>query len=363
MQKWIKFALILILMAFCLGTASWSREVFTLDNGSEVIFLNFKEAEKALLEDYQYFNSLSHLDFQARMGKDYLKDLGRLNMDDFKEFVKEQADDFSATQEVRVVELLNQLLKVQDDSLPGFFPESITLIKTNGREEYQPIYPRGRYIVIGAEVLDNLEKAKPPRQAMNEKLDLAYPDWFLVKICRVIIELKYKSEPVTWEKLLNLFGFQKVFEKIDKGAVLESNRLVNPEYYGDEYMLKLGSGVKGQYAYLLPVYFARSAQESYLKTNKYKDVVAYGLADMDKDSGKYQVELYPDDMPVIGSIRAYPDYEGLNTSDLSSPIAVVGDNVGLLVMRSQLQEKDPDFEHKINGKRLDILQRFFLLGK
>jgi|GEM_PF-6016719 len=366
MSKLIKFYLIIVLLGLGMILSCPASEVFTLDNGSLVTFLDYREAEKALFEDYQYFSNINLLDMKLRLGRDFLANLGEPTMEDFKGFVKGQADDFRATQEEKIVELLNLLVKAEGETCPGFFPEQLVFLKTSGREENQGIYPRGRAIVISQEVLAALESKNPHLKTMGELFHLSYQDWCMVKLCRVILEQKLKSQSQVWEKLFGMFGFQKVIGRVDLDEFYQKYRLVNPEYYGDEYLLRLKYSDNGKPVYLLPVYFAKTLGYAPGEGENYSDYVYSGFAKLDETRQGYQVQSYPTGLPVLSSPYEYPDHTQTtiaNTADFSSPVAIVGDNFGLMILRTLLQEKYPEFNLQIKQQPLDRLQKYFLLGK
>ena len=204
-----------------------------------IIFLNAENAGNYLLKSTFYNHWNSYFDASIRMEKDLSSQSAETNKKEYATFLKEQCLNWGENDITKMTELLihsqNKIKKIS----PNILRDTVYIVKTTGKEEFNAYYTNQEAIVIPKKELKFLtfEKRKKEVEAT-----------LIHEYLHIYTRYNIKKR----EELYSLIGFNKI-SPFSIPPEIEKIRITNPDNYELDYVIKLPNekNVMTNYAMLL----------------------------------------------------------------------------------------------------------------
>lgn len=198
----------------------------TVKNGDQtIVFLDARNAGIYLLKSPFYERWNSYFDASIRMEKDLSNQSRDANKKMYATFLKEQCLDWGEKEIVRMTGLLENAQKKIKKISSGLLRDTVYLIKTSGKEEFNAYYTNQEAIVIPKKELKflTLEKRRKDVEAT-----------LIHEYLHIYTRYNIKKR----EELYSIIGFNKVSPFIIPPEI-EKIRITNPDNYELDYVVNL----------------------------------------------------------------------------------------------------------------------------
>ena len=186
-----------------------------LSQEDKIVFLDSVQAAEAIVLDRTdgFFQDVRIAEMGIQMKKDFEESNREVILEKYKQFLKEDVEDFTNEERVFVTETFKKAYEMCQKLGDDVFPKQIRLIKTKAKHYGEQVYyTREDIIVIPYDVLQNRrEKA------------------FLGVMLHEIFHIYSRYQPEKREQLYNLIGFYKLESRMEIGEPLNSRILLNPD--------------------------------------------------------------------------------------------------------------------------------------
>ncbi len=293
-----------------------------LHRETKIHFATADEAKETLQRRDSFVKHLSRFDLQSRMKTD--RDV---TIDEFLQFVSREVVAWEDDERQRLTAAFDSLRKrFAEFELP--FPDTVTMIKTTGKEEGGAAYTRGHAIILPEKVLNR-------NQMQLERL-----------LAHELFHVLSRANRPLRNKLYGIIGFQPCNE-IKTPEKLRDRQLTNPDAPSLEHMIQLTVNEKQTMA--VPILYASVEQYDPKKGGSFFQYLTFRMLVIGKREGRW-VALEKDGEPVVFDPRKLPAYLekiGKNTTYIIHPDEILADNFVHLVLKS----KDLESPQIVNDMR------------
>ena len=195
---------ILLMFTFANSPIAAETQSVTLTKTTSLEFANSKKGSELLRQTDEFVMSLSPIDRQLR-----LQSMEDVSTADYLKFVGEQTLDWSQP-ELEKVSTIAQAIAQQltDFNLP--LPETIEMVKTNGKDEGAAPYCRGASTIVLPQRILNAPSERLQKTVTHE-----------------LFHILSRQDKVLRDKMYATIGFQRV--KFEYPKALRSRKITNPD--------------------------------------------------------------------------------------------------------------------------------------
>lgn len=302
-----------LFVCFVAGTILFANENLVPIDEVEFVFATKKTGVSLLAVQDDFVNSFGKADFFIRSegqngftAKKYLKKIRSTTLDWTED-------------EKRVVE--SCLFSIKRNIRPSVmkFPKTVTLIKTNGKDEpisEQAFYTKGLSSIVCP--------VKGIEYAMVQNGETGYAK-LEDTLTHELFHIFTKNNPEIKEVLYSDIGFFKCND-ISLPPDIFDTKLANPDAVHFDYYFK--GIVKGEEKDVIPVFLVKNEYETLYKKNENVDFVYLVFLELDDVDGRkvVAVENGRSKRLLVKNISNFFEKVGMNTSYIISPEEILADN-------------------------------------
>ena len=267
----LSITLILIVFACQMGNEKIVENQSARIGDTEVLFLNRYNGFEYLMNS-SFVNSLSLMDFSVRMKKDFTKsDLNHVKHL-HQEFLENEVLNWSQSEVKRLLEFLNVVIPDIEERTPQILQDTLVLIKTSGKEEFNAFYTCEDAIVF-------------PKTWLTKKSQQAHAQYFTRVLYHELFHIFTRNNYDKHPSLYQIVGFHPQEYSIPDS--LEKKRITNPDFSDFDYLidLELNTGEKIK-ATILTYYKSDSFNPNF----NFSDIIGFGLFPVSKQNGTWSIE-------------------------------------------------------------------------
>ena len=270
-----------------------------LQPGTVLVLPSAKDGALLLASEDAYFKRMSPFDRAARMGKAEAPSIA-----EFAAYVGAQAVDYTEA-EIATVTAALEMVRPALSAMKLSLPQTITMAKTNGREDIDAPYCRGSLIVM------------PESHIGRREL----PDILVHEVFHVFSS----HHPELREKMYGLLGFVRCAEPPLAPSV-DARRFTNPDAMGMDYAISVKH--EDRDIMVMPTLLAKNATFDMAKKGRVFEQIDFVLLEVTIADGKATV-VEKDGEPVTHLANSVPGFlraMSRNTSYIWHPEEVLADN-------------------------------------
>ncbi len=290
----MRFILLLLSLAVSLRAAD-----LELQPGTVLVLPSAKDAAVLLANEDAYLKRMSPFDRAARIGKAEAPSVA-----EFAAYVGAQAVDYTDA-EIATVKAALETIRPALSALELSLPATITMAKTNGREDIDAPYCRGPLIVL------------PQSHIGRSEL----PDIIIHEVFHVFSS----HHPELREKLYGLLGFVRCVEPPLAPSV-DARRFTNPDAMGMDYAISVMH--EDRDIMVMPTLLAKSAAFDMAKKGRVFEQIDFVLLELSVSDGK--AALVEKDGELVthlaASVPGFLRAMSRNTNYIWHPEEVLADN-------------------------------------
>lgn len=266
-------------------------------------FASKEEAKNILMMDGTFFDRLTLLDIQLRMGTSQ-----RIARDDFRVFVGDQSLNWEPQEKERINRILNWIdNRLNSLKLKLNTPAKISFIKTTGKEEGSLPYTRGKSIVLSQYAL--------------------YAQDLLFTICHELFHIYTKNNPQKRDELYSLIGFRRDTSGFLAGFPSKNKILTNPDVEEINYSISVEH--QGKVVEAIPLVLSKVDENNVAGNSSFSSSVDF--------------KIWSSDRKLIDpSETDYDIISGTNTSFNFHPEEILAENFALLLTSDIKKAKHPN---------------------
>jgi hypothetical protein len=303
----MRIPLLSILLA-CSSAGAVEIEPVRLGSSCVVSFASAEEASEALADKDLFARSLSPLDRQIRMVA-----AAPPSSDAFFKFAAAQTLDWPAAEAKRLKESIERL-RPRLAELAVDLPESITLIRTNGKEDVAP-YTRGTSIVF-----------HPKSVKGGKRLDRL--------LAHELFHVISRNDPKLRDRLYAIIGFEPC-GVIEHPEPLKARRLTNPDAPQNAHFIRVE--IDGKERPAIPILIANAPYDPKGDGNIFSYLSLKFLV-LEKEPGGWRPATKADGSPyAVAPIRVtnFEEQIGRNTGYIIHPEEILADNFAHLIIETK----------------------------
>jgi hypothetical protein len=303
----------LLLVAFCVPSASGAAADVRLDDRTDVAFATVEQAAKILAARDDFVARLSPFDRAARLKTD--RDVSEK---EYLDFVSKSPRSWTDGEKGIVSEAIAALApRLRKLSLP--WPKTILMVKTTGREEGNAPYTRANAVVLPESSLEHATAAS-----------------LQGNICHELFHILSRHNPALRDKLYRAIGFYPCKE-IEFPAKFASRRITNPDAPINAHCIKVR--VNKRPAWVTPILISRTEKYSPTRGGEFFDYLSCRfLIVSSSDSATPDISAYDKNKPEFADARNTTglfEQVGRNTQYIIHPEEILADNFALVVLGGQ----------------------------
>lgn len=281
------------------------QEPVKLGPGCTVSFATATQAGEILSANDLFARSLSPLDRQIRMAAAIPP-----SAETFLEFAAAQAIDWPVEEAARLTDSL-QRLRPRLAELAVGLPESITLIRTNGKEDVAP-YTRGRSIVF-----------HPKYVKGGKRLDRL--------LAHELFHIISRADPDLRDRLYAVIGFEAC-GVIEHPEALKARRLTNPDAPQNAHLIRVE--IDGEERPAMPILLANAPYDPESDATIF-NLLSVKFLVLEKGPDAWRPVTKADGSPyAVAPVRVtnFEEQIGRNTGYIIHPEEILADNFAHLII-------------------------------
>ena len=271
-----------------------------LQPGTVLVLPSAKDGAVLLAKEDAYFKRMSPFDRAARIGKSEAPSIA-----EFAAYVAAQAVDYT-DEEIATVTAALESIRPALSALKLSLPPTITLAKTNGREDIDAAYCRGPLVVMPKSYIGRRE----------------LPDILIHEVFHVFSS----HHPELREKMYGLLGFVRCVEPPLTPSV-DARRFTNPDAMGMDFAISVKH--EDRDILVLPTLLAKSAIFDVAKKGRVFEQIDFVLLEVTIAAGRATL-VEKDGEPVTHLAHSVPGFlraMSRNTNYIWHPEEVLADNL------------------------------------
>ena len=240
---------------------------------TEVLFLNNKNGFE-YLRNSSFVKGLSLMDFSVRMKKDFTKSdldqVKRLHL----EFLEQEVLNWNLDEIESLLEFFDLVIPDIEERTPGILQDTLVLIKTSGKEEFNAFYTCEDAIVF-------------PKFWLTKKRQKAHTQYFTRVLYHELFHIFTRNNYDKHPDLYQIVGFHPQEYSIPDS--LEKRRITNPDFSDFDYLidLELNSGQK-----IKATILTYHKSESFDPDFNFSDIIGFGLFPVSNQNGIWSIEQW-----------------------------------------------------------------------
>jgi hypothetical protein len=289
--------------------ASGSQAQISLGVHSTVVFATREEAGQILMQQDDFFRSLSPFDRAARMKTDR-----EVSGNEYLEFAGKNALEWKPAEKQRMVSALQGIQK----ELAGFsasLPEKIFLAVTTGNEEGGAAYTRSNAMFFPEALL-----AAPMGELQKT-------------FCHELFHVLSRKNPALRDLLYAAIGFIKCGE-IEFPEELKARKITNPDAPFNDHCIRLQIGNENCWA--VPILFSSSKKYDVKRGGEIFKYLQFQFLLVERAGNSLAaIPMYAGKKPRLASLQqvsGFYEQAGRNTEYIIHPEEILADNFALLVL-------------------------------
>ncbi len=238
---------------------------------TEVLFLNRNNGFEYMRKS-SFVNNLSLMDFSVRMKKDFtgshLNEVKELH----QQFLEQEVLNWSLQEIESLLDFLIFVIPDIEERTPQILQDTLVLIKTSGREEFNAFYTCEDAIVF-------------PKSWLTEKRQKAHTQYFTRVLYHELFHIFTRNNYDKHPDLYKIVGFYPQEYLIPDS--LEKRRITNPDFSDFDYLidLELNSGKK-----IRATILTYHKSESFDPDFNFSDIIGFGLFPVGNKNGIWNIE-------------------------------------------------------------------------
>ena len=240
-----------------------------------ILFLNGKEGFNYIMKS-SFVSTMGLMDFSIRMKKDFTNSDIETAKKAYGAFLKTEVLNWNQDQKERMLSFLKEIVPDVETRTPSILQDTLVLIKTSGKEEFNAFYTCENAIVFPKSWLGNLIM-KAQKKYFTRVL---YHELF-----HIYTRNNYSKHPLLYE----IVGFKP--QNYDIPKALENRRITNPDFFDYDYLIEL-ENLQGETIYCTILTYNKS--DSFDKNQKFSDIIGFGLFPVSKEDGQWIIQKYKD---------------------------------------------------------------------
>lgn len=280
----------------------------TVDGRSQVVFASEEKAREILTTHDEFVKNMSPVDRQLRLQANRPVDL-----EEYLKFVEEQATEFRAPEIAEITAILASL-RPQLRTYQGSWPDTVTFVRTTGREENKAPHCRGNAIILPASRLGSPE---PLRQIIVHEL----------------FHILSRQPDAPRKELYSIVGFDQT-SPIPLPQDLLHRKITNPDAPTIDCVLTVGA--PGKETHFAPVLTSKQANyETLENTSLFKELV-FQLMPVTRTDDRWRPadETAGRRMWNANEVPELLTKAGRNTTYIIHPEEILADNFAHLVLET-----------------------------
>lgn len=236
-------------------------------------FLNHQEGFEYIMNS-SFVDTMSLMDYSIRLKKDFTNQPLEKAKSSYQNFLQNEVLNWDESQKSRLISFLENIIPDIEKRTPSILQDTLVLIKTSGKEEFNAFYTCEKAIIFPEFWLGSIPM-KTKKQYFTRVL---YHELF-----HIYTRNNYDKHPALYE----IVGFKP--QEFEIPSALEARRITNPDFFDYNYLIELENQKGGK---ILATILTYNKSDKFDEKQKFSDLIGFGLFPVEELNGKWQIQKY-----------------------------------------------------------------------
>ncbi len=341
MEKPCIFLILILIYCSCDMTVEeiTTSQIEKIGNTS-VKFVNHQEGFEYIMNS-TFVDTMGLMDFSIRLKKDYTNETIEVAKSAYESFLQKEVLNWDEGQKERILSFLKNVIPDVEERTPSIMQDTLILIKTSGKEEFNAFYTCGDAIVFPKFWLGSIQM-NTQKQYFTRVL---YHELF-----HIYTRNNYEKHPSLYE----IVGFKPQGFEIPKA--LESRRITNPDFFDYDYLIELENH-NGET--VLATILTYNKSKTFNKKQKFSDLIGFGLFPVEEKNGVWEIQKYNGSFQSIpfNNFKNFYTQVGTFTDYLMGAEEILADGYSMIMIDKEYKnlKKSTPSDLKMMNKLLEVI--------